>query len=226
MRLDPAFDGVLSLAALWDRAKADNGGFRIYATRPKALRDRQGQLTRADGSLILGDLRNPFKNRAGRRTWRPGDTPQTDWRHPGAVIVGTERHPQADKVPVLGRKERRRLFFGPASDGLTSSARSMAADRADAMLRRMETRGYIKIETEPDGWRILEVLPGSKGTADPGLATPTLPASCPCPWPAAPEVLATSCELLRPLRGLEVPAPGSTWRPAPASRNCGTLPTW
>ena len=39
---DPAFDLWLSLAYLWDDAKARNGGFRVYATRPKALRNEQG----------------------------------------------------------------------------------------------------------------------------------------------------------------------------------------
>ncbi|MCY4590782.1 MAG: hypothetical protein OXE86_09540 [Alphaproteobacteria bacterium] len=58
LRADPAFDGALTLATLWDRAKAANGGFRIYATRPRALRNGQGHLTRADGSVILGHGRD------------------------------------------------------------------------------------------------------------------------------------------------------------------------
>lgn len=156
MKSDPAFDGVLALATLWDQVKAKNGGFRIYATRPKALRDRQGQLTRADGTLILGDARNPFKSRNGRLTWRTGDTPQMDWRHPGAEFVGEERHPKADNVPTLGRRGRRRLFFGRVSDGLPSYGRSRAADRADSLLQEMQNRGHVVIEVEPDGWRILE----------------------------------------------------------------------
>ena len=39
---DPAFDISLSLAYLWDDAKARNGGFRVYATRPKASATRKG----------------------------------------------------------------------------------------------------------------------------------------------------------------------------------------
>ena len=63
---DPAFDGALTLATLWDRAKMMNAGFRIYATRPLAMRDAHGFLTRANGSRILGHERNPLQSRGGR----------------------------------------------------------------------------------------------------------------------------------------------------------------
>ena len=47
---DPAFDLWLSPAYLWDAAKARNGSFRVYATRPKARRDVQGYLVEATWS--------------------------------------------------------------------------------------------------------------------------------------------------------------------------------
>ncbi len=158
---DPAFDGSLTLATLWDRAKAANGGFRIHATRTKALRDPQGRLTRADGSLILGHDRNPIRSRNGRLQWRPGEAPQRDWRHPEAVIVGEERHPHADKVPILNRDDRRRLFFGHASDKEADYTRTRRADAADKRLRTLEAEGRVVIEEcGRDGWRILEPRAG------------------------------------------------------------------
>ena len=157
---DPAFDGALTLATLWDRAKLANGGHRIYATRPKVLRDAQGFLTRADGTRILGNERNPSAARDGRLFWRAGDAPQRDWRHPEAVTVGEERHPQADRVPILDRNDRRRLFYGHASDKMEKRARSMAANRADQRLRTLEAAGRVVIEDcGTAGWRILEPRP-------------------------------------------------------------------
>ena len=153
---DPAFDGALTLAALWDRAKANNGGWRIYATRPRARRDDKGRLTDAAGTVITGpDPDAPWKER--RRV--PTDRPARDWSDSRAEIVGEERHPAANRVPVLDRDERRRLFFGHGSDRLTTSGRSMAANRADARLRTLEVQGHVVIEVEPRGWRILERRP-------------------------------------------------------------------
>ena len=156
---DPAFDGCLTLATLWDQAKAANGGYRIYATRPKVLRDPQGYLTHADGAHILGHERNPVRKN-GKLQWRPGNTPQKDWRHPKAVLDGKERHPMADKVPVLDRDDRRRLFYGHASDKLFSNARVKAANSADDRLRILEAEGRVVIEDRNSGgWRILEPAP-------------------------------------------------------------------
>ncbi|MCY4590779.1 MAG: hypothetical protein OXE86_09525 [Alphaproteobacteria bacterium] len=162
---DPAFDGALTLATLWDRAKAANGGFRIYATRPMALRNGQGHLTRADGTVILGHGRNPLRGHDLRLRWLPGDVPQRDWRHPEAVLVGHERHPQADRVPLLDRDDRRRLFYGRRSDGQERRVRSKAANRADARLRQLEAEGRVVIEDcGADGWRVLEPWPGTTET--------------------------------------------------------------
>ncbi|MDE0698265.1 MAG: hypothetical protein OXH76_20800 [Boseongicola sp.] len=160
---DMAFDGTLTLAALWDQAKATNGGFRIHATRPKALRDTKGFLTRADGSQITGHGNNPFQGRDGKLQWRKGDVPQRDWRHPEAVLYGEERHPHADKVPVLNRDDRRRLFYGHASDQASKQMRSHYAKQADQRLRALEIQVRVVIENcEREGWRILEPAPSQE----------------------------------------------------------------
>lgn len=154
---DSAFDGALCLAWLWDRAKANNGGFRIYATRPKALRDGEGRLVDAKGNVIAGaDPKLPAEDR--RKV--PRDKPARDWSDSRAVIVGEERHPQADRVPVLNRDDRRRLFYGHGSDGASKNARSKMADRADARLRTIEAQGHVVIEVvKGEGWRVLEPRP-------------------------------------------------------------------
>ncbi len=159
---DPAFDGALTLATLWDRAKAANGGYRIYATRPLAMRSPQGHLTRADGTLILGHGRNPLPDREQRLRWLPGVVPQRDWRHPEAVLLGHERHPHADKVPILDRDDRRRLFYGHGSDANSKQMRSYKAGRADSRLRQLEIEGRVVIEDcGREGWRILEPHPNA-----------------------------------------------------------------
>lgn len=172
---DAAFDGNLSLAVLWDGVKRRNGGYRVYAERPAVLRDQEGYLLaarrRADGSVevnqrgepvvvgrVLGDRRNPIRNGRGQLEWKEGRTPQRDWRHPQAVRIGMERHPHADKVPVLDRAERRQLVFGTAHDGARPSTRAMASRRADEKLREWEAQGRIAVEDcGREGWRILEV---------------------------------------------------------------------
>ena len=163
---DPAYNAWLTLATFWDRMKASNGGRRIYATRPKALRDPQGRLRRADGSPILGHPQNPIRGKNRRAEWKPGNAPQGNWRHPEAVIVGEERNPAADRVPLLDRNDRRRLFYGHASATLSKSGRSEAADRAENCLRKWERLGRVVIECERGGWRILEPRPLSPVRGD------------------------------------------------------------
>ena len=138
----PAFDGAVTLATLWDKVKSENGGYRIYATRPAVLRDDQGFITRADGQRIIQH-----------------GQPVKDWRHPQAVRVGIERHPQADKVPLLDRDDRRRLFYGKKSDGGTKQVRSNQATKADQRLIELEKQGRVVIEREGDKWRVLEPRP-------------------------------------------------------------------
>ena len=166
---DPAFDLCLSLAYLWDEAKARNGGFRVYATRPKAKRDRDGNLLDREGHPIMGAPGSPRTGRDGKPTWprkdRNGErAPMKNWRHPNAVLNGTERHPAADKVRALGPDERRTLAFG---DTRRRDRRQRSKDRekADTLLLRLEAEGRIAIESPRDKngiplsrfkWRILE----------------------------------------------------------------------
>ena len=153
---DPAFDGTLALATLWDRAKVKNGGFRIYATRPKALRDSQGRLMLPNGSIILGHAQNPIQGKEGQLRWHGGNKPRRNWQHPAAVIAGRERHPNADRVPVLDRDDRRRLFYGHASNNSSGGRRTQLADAAERRLETWEQQGRVVIERTAEGWRILE----------------------------------------------------------------------
>ena len=82
--------------------KASNGGHRAYATRPRVERT-------ADG-VILDRKSRPVIRRNGR--------PVKDWSDPRACPIYTdgrpllERHPKADRVPVLDKEARRRLTYG------------------------------------------------------------------------------------------------------------------
>ena len=152
---DPAFDLSLSLAYLWDDTKARNGGFRVYATRPKALRNAQGYLVDVKDNIILGHPNNPFV-KAGKLLWKPGNAPQRDWRHPQAVLAGEERHPHADRVPALHPEARRRLAYG-LKEQPDKANRSHERKNADKLIRRLESAKRIMIECDKDYWRILEV---------------------------------------------------------------------
>ena len=157
---DPAFDLWLSLAYLWDDAKARNGGFRIYATRPKALRNAQGFLVDVKGNVILGHPDNPL-GRAGKLYWKLGNAPQRDWRHPQAVLTGEERHPHADKVPVLHPEARRRLAYG-LKEQPDKAHRVRERNKTNELLQRLESAERIVIERDDNDdklWRILETKP-------------------------------------------------------------------
>ena len=151
---DPAFDLWLSLAYLWDDAKAGNGGFRIYATRPEARRNKHGHLVTAKGDVVLGHPENPFTHK-GKLLWKPGTHPQTDWRHPQAVLIGQERHPQADKMRWLHPEARRRLAYGLKPQDDTGN-RTHERQNADGLIKRLEAQGRVVIETDGPYWRILE----------------------------------------------------------------------
>ncbi len=127
---DPAFDLWLGLAYLWDEAKMSNGGRRVYATRPKAKRDKDGCLIDAHGRRIL----------------RADGSLVRDWRHARAVLDGFERHPHADKVPWLDTKQIRRLAYGGADSGQTKQQRSRELRTTLKLLRKHEREGRIVIE--------------------------------------------------------------------------------
>ena len=135
----PAFRAYLRLAYLWDNAKKKNNGCRVYATRPRALRNDRGQVTDAKGNVL----------------------PRNNWNHPRAVVTGEEDNPAAKHVPVLTDLDMMHLFF---DDNPTSKAttRKRLHD-ARRIAENMEDKGYIVIETGVkdlktggNGWRILE----------------------------------------------------------------------
>lgn len=148
---DPAFDLELGLAYLWDEAKARNGGRRIYATRPEVLRNSHGNIVDATRKVIM---------ERGR--------PATRWNHPKAIRTGCqERNPQADKVRILTREDRRRLAYGIPGQ---KKRPQLANERkmVDRLLNNHESAGRIVIErnavdgrTGKKGWRILEGLPAT-----------------------------------------------------------------
>ena len=144
---DPAFDLEIALAYLWDDAKARNGGHRIYANRPKAVRNAQGYILNATGQVVT----------------KHGHQPVTDWSHPQAVLTGRhERHPQADRVRVLTADDRHRMAYGPRKN---KNKQQISNERrtADRILTGMEIASRIVIErdvyddrTGKHGWRILQ----------------------------------------------------------------------
>lgn len=143
---DPAYDLWISLAYLWDQAKASNGGYRIHATRPKARRNAQGCLLDAHGHKVL----------------RKNGSPVRDWRHRRAVLDGEERHPQADRVPALSRLELHRMAYGGRPTPGRPQFRNEVS-RLRRLLRRWERARHVVIEVEGRGWhtrwRILEPHP-------------------------------------------------------------------
>ena len=69
---DPAFDGWLTLATIWERAKHRNGGYPIYATRPEVLRDNAGYCVDVQGRRIIVKGRPTRAYKHGERTGGEG----------------------------------------------------------------------------------------------------------------------------------------------------------
>lgn len=141
-----AYRAYLRLAYLWDNVKGNRGGYRVYATRPKVLRDEQGYLINAKGKPIL---------EKGR--------PITDWSHPRAIHTNDiERNPAADAVPQLGPDDLAALGF----DDNPSLTRQQIANRARQTrraLKQMEAAGAVVLEADRHGGlRILEPAPLAK----------------------------------------------------------------
>lgn len=167
---DPRFDGVLSIGYLWDEAKRQSGGTRVYATVPEVKRDKRGCLVDAEGKVITGPDPDPpswrSKGKDGEKRKRkvPADQPATAWSDSRAIRTGgTEPHPNKDRVPVLSPDDRRRLLHAPSGD---KPGTTLARERADAdsVLRVWQKAGRVVIEETSGGWRILEPRP--KGEAE------------------------------------------------------------
>ena len=143
---DPTFDLWIGLAFYWDSAKTSNGGHRIHATRPKARRNRRGHLLDGQGCPIL----------------RKDGTPVRDWRHKRAVLEGEERHPQADRMPVLTAAQLRTMAYGlrVATHGKPAWEQNRFIKRD---LARWMQEGRIVVEQAGQGWRILECWDEANG---------------------------------------------------------------
>ena len=154
----PKFRAWIRLAYLWDEAKIKNGGKRIFATRPKVLRNDDGYITEAKGEVIQTGKLYPTD-----RGWqyKEGNIPQKAWYHPLAVQIDTERNPQADKMPVLDSTDLVHLFFDdkPQTPGTFRYRTHAAVEYA----HEMHEEGNIVLEenaicnkTGKRGYRILE----------------------------------------------------------------------
>ncbi len=126
--------------------EAQNGGHRIYATRPKVARGSDG--------VLMGRDDHPVVRRDGRLV--------RDWSDPRAVpLYGpdgkplTERNPSADRVPVLGPDDLVRLAY---DDDLTTNRRDRLHNARKA-LGDMAAAGAVVIESDGDGRRVPEPPP-------------------------------------------------------------------
>ena len=164
----PAWRSTIRLAYVWDAAKARNGGARIYASRPRFDRGPDG--------VLLGADRRPLRDRRGALV--------SNWRDPRAVPLGAnghpvgpnnppafERNPAADRVPLLGPDDLRRLAFDEdldtnRRDRLYGARRALATmedrrrDRPGARRPRWgaDHRGPTALipiggDADPDRWR-------------------------------------------------------------------------
>ena len=135
-----AYRSYLRLAYIWDDVKVKRGGRRVFATRPKVLRDEQDRLVNAKDELIL-----------------EGGQPVKDWSHPQAIQTGEfERNPAADHVPEFGPDDLAELGFND-DPNLTRRQIADRARKTRAALRKMETAGAVVLEADRyGGVRVLE----------------------------------------------------------------------
>ena len=139
----PKWRAFLRLAYIWDRAKMKNGGNPIYATRPA--------VERGEGGVLLDLYDRPVFDKNG--------LPETNWTDPRAVRIrdpkggfATERHPQADRVPMLPPRDLIRLCYDD-NPNLPSQAQRQRLRTARQKLREMAKDGTIVIEEEDQGGR-------------------------------------------------------------------------
>ena len=136
----------LRLAYLWDRVKAANGGHRIYATRPAVERNEDG--------VLLSHRHEPVINKDDRPVRRWDDTravPKRDLEGHHAM----ERHPQADRVPLLTPRDLTCLFYDH-NPNLSLGARRERLRISRQNLDEMQKEGTVVVEKEGDNTRILE----------------------------------------------------------------------
>ena len=156
----PKFRAWIRLAYLWDEAKKQNGGHRIYNKIPKVLRNQQGFLTYPNGDLILSS--KPKKGKDGKWQAGNGKAPQKAWYHPWATRIGEIDNPQTDKVPVLTNSDLVALFYNESEVNRTTFDNRVQEAKHAAL--SMQADGNVKIDTDAvdpkrgvKGWRIIQV---------------------------------------------------------------------
>jgi hypothetical protein len=132
----------IRLAYIWDAVKTQNGGNRIYATRP--------EVKRGEGGVILDQHGRPVLDRHRR--------PVLDWSDKRAVRTGRqERHPQAGRVPALGMRDLALLGFDNTKVPAGTLRRRAAETRS--WLTKIEEMGFVALENEGKEVRVLETYP-------------------------------------------------------------------
>ena len=135
------FRAWIKLAYIWDDAKRKNGGHRIFATRPKALRNNRGRVTDYKGNVI----------------------PNGNWNHKRAGWTGAlEDNPAAERLPVFDDDGLIHLFFDNKPVSLESRRRRLLMAKQE--LKDMVAKGYIVLKELPAGVRILEPRPPESQT--------------------------------------------------------------
>ena len=133
----PQFRAYLRLAYIWDEAKKKNNGKRIYATRPKVLRNDRGQVIDNNGNLV----------------------PKNNWNHRNAVRLGEEENPAACHVPAFTDRDKVHLFFDDKD--VSNAAYRKRVERANREAEEMEKKGLIVIRKERREWQFLEPRPNT-----------------------------------------------------------------
>ena len=145
----------IRLAYVWDAVKKQNGGNRIYATRP--------EVKRGEGGVILDHHGRPLLDRHKK--------PVLDWSDKRAVRTGRqERHPQAGRVPPLGTRDLALLGFDDAE--VPAGTLRRRATETRTWLTKMEQMKVIALEFEGKEIRVLETYPeqGSNGNSSAGAS--------------------------------------------------------
>ena len=101
--------------------KARNGGHRVYATRPRVERTADGVILDRNGRPVIRRNGRPVKDWSDRRAC-PIYTPE------GRQLI--ERHPEANRVPVLDGR-------GPPAPGV----RPASADAPGQSIHGTQKRG-------------------------------------------------------------------------------------
>lgn len=161
----------IRLPYFWDSHKSPLGDGKyanIYATRDQVLRHptlhgRNGEhyLTHLNGEVILSG-KVYYKN--GHYHAPKGNQPQTVWYHPWATVIGEERNPQADNVPVFTADDLIHLGFNNKEVNSTTRRKRIFYTRKalDTMAEEEQLvieENAIDIKTGVKGFRILQPRP-------------------------------------------------------------------